>query len=174
MFAENRRLERRPEVLEFLVDNGFEIDYVEDFRDAELDSEFLEGTGSLVLDRTNRVCYAALSDRTHPNLVIEFCEVFDYEPVMFTAFQEKNGTRNTIYHTNIVLSILQDIAIVGLNNIDVEEHQILLNKLKETKKAIIELTTDQVVQFAGNVIELTNDKGDRILGYEYYSLQFSK
>lgn len=163
MFAENRRLERRPEILEFLVDNGFSIDYVEDFRDAELEYEFLEGTGSLVLDRENKVCYAALSERTHPNLVIEFCEVFNFEPIMFTAFHNKEGERQTIYHTNIVMSVLSDLAIVGLDNIDIEERHLVINKLKETNKQIVELSSQQVDSFAGNVLELKNDNGNKFL-----------
>jgi len=163
MFAENRREERRPEILEFLVENGFDIKIVEDFRDAETEFEFLEGTGSLILDRENKICYAALSERTHPNLVIEFCEVFDFHPVMFTAFHIINGERKTIYHTNIVLSVLERLAFVGLDSIDVEEKDELIKNLKKTNKEIIHINPEQVSSFAGNVFEVQNDVGEHFI-----------
>src|SRR5690606_30748468 len=118
MFAENRRRERREEVFHLLEKEGFTIDNVVDYTEAEAEGLFLEGTGSLVLDRVNRKAYCALSPRADEELLIEFCEDFEYTPVIFTAYQTVNGKRKPIYHTNVMMSIGDDFAIICLNSID--------------------------------------------------------
>src|SRR5690606_1619987 len=98
MYAENRRGERREEVLDMLEDEGFKIDNIIDYTEAEQDGFFLEGTGSMILDRTNGKAYCALSPRADEELFIEFCEDFEYTPVIFEAFHHVNGERKLIYH----------------------------------------------------------------------------
>ncbi|MFO7721149.1 MAG: arginine deiminase-related protein, partial [Gillisia sp.] len=102
MFAENRRKERRMEFFEALESRGFKIDEVVDYTQAEEEEIFLEGTGSLILDRVNRKAYCALSPRADEDLFIEFCEDFEYTPVVFNAFQDVAGERKAIYHTNVM------------------------------------------------------------------------
>ena len=99
MFAENRRHERREDILEELEKQGFVIENIVDYTSAEEEHVFLEGTGSLLLDRANNIAYCALSARANEDLFIEFCEDFEYSPVVFSANQTVNGKREAIYHT---------------------------------------------------------------------------
>src|SRR5690606_6097314 len=105
MFAENRRAERREDILDIVEDSGFAIENVTDYTLAEGANMFLEGTGSIVLDRANAKAYCALSPRADEELLIEFCEDFDYAPVIFEAFQTVNGERKLIYHTNVMMCL---------------------------------------------------------------------
>ena len=108
MFAENRRLERREDILDKLEEKGFIINDVIDYSSAEDENIFLEGTGSIVLDRMNGVAYCALSPRADEDLFIEFCEDFEYTPVVFHAYQTVNEKRELIYHTNVMMAITQE------------------------------------------------------------------
>ena len=101
MFAKNRRLERREDILDILEERGFIIDNIMDYTSAEDDDFFLEGTGSILLDRANGKAYCALSPRADEELFIEFCEDFDLNPIIFEAFQTVNEERKLIYHTNV-------------------------------------------------------------------------
>jgi len=112
MYAENRRMERREDVLELIEQKGFKIDRVIDLTEAENQQVYLEGTGSLVLDRENSLAYCALSERSNEELFFEFCEIFGYKPLTFSAFQTVNGERKPIYHTNVVLTIGESFAVV--------------------------------------------------------------
>ena len=161
MFAENRRLERREEILEFLVDDhGFDIEEIEDFTDLEDQNAFMEGTGSLVLDRTNEVVYAALSDRTDEHAVVIFSEIFDMIPVTFTAFQTVKGFRLPIYHTNVMMCVGEKFAAICAECIDdARDRQRVLSKLKETGKEIVLLTEEQLVRFAGNMLQVKSADG---------------
>ena len=103
MFAENRRLERKESVLEAVEAEGFIVKNVVDYTAAETDSLFLEGTGSILLDRVNNKAYCAISDRADEELFIEFCEDFEYTPVVFSAYQTVNDKREKIYHTNVMM-----------------------------------------------------------------------
>ena len=103
MFAENRRHERREDVLNVLEEKGFLIENIIDYTSAEDEDIFLEGTGSVLLDRVNKKAYCALSARADEGLFIEFCEDFEYTPVVFTANQTVNGVRKAIYHTNVMM-----------------------------------------------------------------------
>ncbi|WP_236636740.1 citrulline utilization hydrolase CtlX [Sinomicrobium soli] len=164
MFAENRRLERREEVLEAVEKEGFLIAEVVDYTEAETDGLFLEGTGSMILDRVNRKAYCALSPRADEELFIEFCEDFEYTPVLFTAWQTVNGTRKPIYHTNVMMSVGEDFAVVCTAAIDdKKERKQLVSHLKEDGKEIIEITEDQVNSFAGNMLQLKGGNGSRYL-----------
>lgn len=118
MFAENRRKERRLEYFAKLEEAGFEIKEVIDYTSAEEDDVFLEGTGSLILDRVNQKAYCALSPRADEDLMIEFCEDFEFTPVIFNAFQTVNGKRLPIYHTNVMMCVAEEFAVVCLDTID--------------------------------------------------------
>lgn len=163
MFAENRRRERREEVFDLLEEKGFIIDDVIDYTTAEDEGYFLEGTGSLVLDRVNKIVYCALSPRAEEELVIEFCEDFEYTPVIFTAYQTVAEKRLPIYHTNVMMCIAKDFAVICLDCIDDKsERKNVLKHLKESGKQVIEISEAQVNQFAGNMLEVSDDDGNSI------------
>lgn len=155
MFAENRRLERREEILDVLEDKGFHIENIVDYTSAEEDGFFLEGTGSLVLDRSNAKAYCALSPRSDEELAIEFCEDFDCAPVFFEAFQTVDGERKLIYHTNVMMSIGQAFAVICAESIDdKKERKMVLDNLRTDNKEIILISESQVNSFAGNMLEV--------------------
>lgn len=161
MFAENRRGERREDILDALEEQGFVINDVWDYTSAEEDDLFLEGTGSLLLDRVNEKTYCALSPRADEGLVIEFCEDFEMDPVIFEAFQNVNGERKHIYHTNVMMCLAETFAVICLDCIDdKQEKKIVLNNLKTSGKEVIAITEDQVNNFAGNMLQVkgANDK----------------
>ena len=155
MFAENRRLERREAVLEILEEDGFIIDQVMDYTAAEDSGIFLEGTGSLILDRVHKKAYCALSSRADEELFIEFCEDFEYTPVIFTANQTVNGSRLPIYHTNVMMCLAETFAVICLDSIDdKKERKAVLNHLKEDGKEIIAISEAQMHRFAGNMLQV--------------------
>jgi hypothetical protein len=155
MFAENRRGERREDVLDILEDNGFVINEIMDYTSAEEDGFYLEGTGSIVLDRENGKAYCALSPRADEELFIEFCEDFEYSPVIFEAFQTVNGERKLIYHTNVMMCIGDTFAVICADCIDdKKERKMVLDSLRGDDKEIILITEAQVNNFAGNMLEV--------------------
>jgi hypothetical protein len=155
MFAENRRLERREDVLEELEKKGFLIENIVDYTSAEEEQIFLEATGSIILDRVNKKAYCALSPRADEDLFIEFCEDFEYTPVIFTSNQTVNNERKAIYHTNVMMSIAETFAVVCLSSIDDKsERKNVLKNLKEDKKQVIDITEEQVNNFAGNMLQV--------------------
>lgn len=156
MFAENRRLERREDVFEIIENEGFRInDEITDYTSAEEDGVFLEGTGSMILDRENQKVYAALSPRADEELVIEFCEDNDMHPVIFEAYQTVNGERLPIYHTNVMMSVAETFAILCADSIDdKQERKMVINSLKEDGKEVILITEEQVNHFAGNMLQV--------------------
>ena len=155
MFAENRRFERKESVVEALEEKGFSIKHVVDYTEAEQENLFLEGTGSIILDREYQKAYCALSPRADEQLFIEFCEDFDFFPVIFSAYQTVNQKREKIYHTNVMMCIGSTFAVICLDSIDdKKERKNVINHLKKDNKDIIEITEDQVNQFAGNMLQL--------------------
>ncbi len=161
MFAENRRAERREDILDILEDEGFKINQIVDYTSAEFDNVFLEGTGSLLLDRENGKAYCALSPRADEEVMIEFCEDFELTPVIFEAFQTINGERKLIYHTNVMMCLGDTFAVVCADSIDdKKERKMVLDSLRGDDKEIILISEDQVNNFAGNMLEVkgTNDK----------------
>lgn len=155
MFAENRRRERREDILDMVEEAGFEIENVFDYTEAENEGIFLEGTGAMVLDRIHRKAYCALSPRASEELFIEFCEDFEYTPVIFRAFQKTDGELKPIYHTNVMMALGTTFAIVCLDTIeDKNERKNVLNHLKEDKKEIITISREQVDYYAGNMLEV--------------------
>ncbi len=164
MFAVNRRRERRPEILDYIESLGFEIKNIIDYTAAEADEVFLEGTGSLVLDRSNKKAYCALSPRANEELLIEFCEDFEYTPVIFTAYQTFNGDRLPIYHTNVMMGVGETFVIVCLDCIDdKKERKNLVSHLKNDGKEVITITEQQVDSFAGNVLQVVGSQEKRYL-----------
>jgi hypothetical protein len=164
MFAENRRQERREEILDVLEDKGFVIHNIIDYTSAEEDGFYLEGTGSLLLDRVNAKAYCALSPRADEELFIEFCEDFDYAPVIFEAFQTVDSERKLIYHTNVMMCLGETFAVICSDCIDdKKERKMVLDNLKENGKEIILITEAQMNTFAGNMLEIRGAKDKRYL-----------
>ena len=164
MFAENRRLERREDILDILEEKGFLIDNIMDYTSAEEDNFFLEGTGSILLDRANGKAYCALSPRADEELFIEFCEDFDLNPIIFEAFQTVNGERKLIYHTNVMMCIGETYAVICADSIDdKKERKMVIDSLKGDDKEVIYLTEDQVNNFAGNLLEVKGANDRRYL-----------
>ena len=155
MFAENRRRERREDILDKVEEEGFLIENVYDYTDAEQENIFLEGTGAMVLDRVHRKAYCALSPRADEELFIEFCEDFEYTPVIFKAYQKVDGKQVPIYHTNVMMALGENFAVVCLDTItDKSERKNLLHHLKEDKKEIISISPEQMCQYAGNMLQV--------------------
>ncbi|KGK29368.1 arginine deiminase-related protein [Cellulophaga baltica] len=164
MFAENRRNERREDVLDILEEEGFKINDIVDYTSAEDDDFFLEGTGSICLDRLNKKAYCALSDRADEELFIEFCEDFDYFPVIFTANQSVDGKRMPIYHTNVMMALGETFAIICSDTIDdKKERKSVLDHLHNDGKEIIRITEQQMHQFAGNMLQVLGADNKRYL-----------
>lgn len=164
MFAENRRSERREDILDIVEQNGFELNEIMDYTSAEEDGIFLEGTGSLVLDRENGKAYCALSPRADEELMIEFCEDFEMNPVLFEAYQTVNGERKLIYHTNVMMCIAETFAVICADAIDdKKERKMVVDCLKSDGKEIIYITEDQLTQFAGNMLQVRGADDKRYL-----------
>lgn len=155
MFAKNRREERREDILDIIEENGFLIENVTDYTLAEEADMFLEGTGSILLDRANGKAYCALSPRADEELFIEFCEDQDLAPIIFHSYQTVNGKRELIYHTNVMMCIGEHFAVICADAIDEKvERKLILDSLKSDGKEIITITEDQVNNFAGNMLEV--------------------
>ena len=164
MFAENRRQERREELLDILEEKGFIIENIVDYTSAEEDGYYLEGTGSILLDRANGKAYCALSPRADEELFIEFCEDFDLNPIIFEAFQTVNGERKLIYHTNVMMCLGETYAVICADSIDdKKERKMVLDSLKGDEKEVILITEDQVNNFAGNMLEVKGANDRRYL-----------
>ena len=165
MYAENRRLERREDLFErFQNHNGLNITEIVDFTEFEDHSKYLEGTGSMVLDRHFRVAYAALSERTDRKAFEHFCEVFDYVGVVFSALQTVNEERLPIYHTNVMMCVASHFAILCADTIDDPvERDMVMNMLKDSGKEVILITQEQTQRFAGNMLEVTNTDAQPLL-----------
>jgi hypothetical protein len=161
MLAPNRRLERRTDILDALVRNhGFHLGGVIDLTHREKEDQFLEGTGSLVLDRVNHIAYACLSPRTHAGALAEFSQKLNYEIVAFEAV-DNDGI--PIYHTNVLLSIGRNFAAICLEAILPQYRSKVCATLKATGHFLMELTLQQVSSFAGNMLELSTRDGGHII-----------
>ena len=164
MFAENRRRERRFDLLDLLEEKGFRIDNILDYTSAEEDGLFLEGTGSILKDRVNQKAYCALSERAHEELLIEFCEDFECTPVIFTAYQSVDGERLPIYHTNVMMCMGEKFVVICLDSIDDKaEKKNVLQHLKQDGKEIVPITEAQMHQFAGNMLQVLGKDNERLL-----------
>jgi hypothetical protein len=160
MYSALRRRERRQDIVEELCKH-YRVTDVMDYSAFEDEGCCLEGTGSLVFDHLNNIAYVSLSNRSNPKVIQRFADDFRYEPVTFTSIGS-NG--QPIYHTNVMMCIGTDFAMVGLEMIpDKAERQQVLARLEKTGKEIVELSADQIANFAGNAIELQNKSGEKLL-----------
>ena len=173
MFAKNRRLERRKDILDLLTKKyNFDINSIKDYTDFENKEQYLEGTGSMIFDRENKICYAAISVRTNKQLFLNFCNDFGFKPVIFEANQNVEGKRLPIYHTNVMMCIADKFAIVCLNSIDnVSERNNVKKTIISSGKKIIEISESQKESFAGNMLQLKGDKSYLVMSKKaYYAL----
>jgi hypothetical protein len=164
MFAQNRRAERKLDLLSALQQHG--INYSENisFTEFENESKYLEGTGSMVLDRANGIAYASLSERTHADLVALFCTKMNFTPIIFHAFHTVQNARKPIYHTNVMMCVGSHFAVLCRSCIDNEAERALVEKsLTSSGKEIIYITEEQVNEFAGNMLELKNAAGEKFI-----------
>lgn len=160
MFADNRRLERKPAILKAIAEK-FHIDATLDFSGYEDQKRFLEGTGSMVLDRDNRIAYACLSPRTDKAVLCDFCKKMDHTPEIFTAADDAG---RPIYHTNVMMCIADRYAVIcedAVRNSKEREH--LAATIRASGKTIIPITLEQMNHFAGNMLQVHNEKGERLL-----------
>lgn len=155
MFAKNRQRERRSDVIDMLK-RDFRVSDVIDYSGLEQDGLALEGTGAMVLDHIGRIAFVAKSNRADPVILERFCTHFNYEPVAFDAYDARG---KAVYHTNVLMSVCTEFAMVGLDMIpDPERRQTVIDRLTETGREVIKLSAEQIENFAGNAIELTGDK----------------
>lgn len=160
MYAPNRRQERKPHVIEE-IKKKFTVANEIDLTASENNGVYLEGTGSMVLDRTSKIAYACLSERTNVIVLKNFCEQLGYKPIAFTATDSKGYP---IYHTNVMMCVANQFAVICLESIkDINERNHLVARFKKTGKEIIDISFDQMNHFAGNMLQVENDKGTKIL-----------
>lgn len=160
MYAESRRKEKNKSFIEILKNNGFNHSLLNDYSIYEEDDVFLEGTGSVVLDRTNKVAYCSISKRSDFNLFEKFCQDIGYSPITFKSYDSKGGI---VYHTNVMMSIGDDFILICLNSIiDKEERIKVKESIEKTAKNIIEIDLNQMESFAGNLLQL-GEKGNKII-----------
>jgi hypothetical protein len=164
MCAKSRRRERRPEILDQIQHSGFSISTITDLSYTENQGLYLEGTGSMIFDRANQIAYAARSIRTDENLFNDYCKTIGYQPVVFSSFQTVEQQRLPIYHTNVMMCVADRYAVICLTCIDdLEEREMVRENLEKTGKTIIEISEDQVNQFAGNMLQVENTLGEKFL-----------
>lgn len=160
MFAVNRRNERKDRVIEAIYQN-FDVKRVVDLTWWETENQFLEGTGSMILDRVNKIVYAGRSPRTCEPVLENFCQEMGYRPILFDAVDSRGGL---IYHTNVMMSLGNRFAILCTEAIrDPEQKKIVLDSLEKTGKRIIDLTLDQIDHYAGNMLRLNTTDGKEVL-----------
>jgi hypothetical protein len=160
MFAKNRRLERKPNILD-LITRKFSIHKTIDLSFYENQHKYLEGTGSMVLDRDNRIAYACLSPRTDKELLLKFCEKMNYSAVPFHA-NDQNGS--AIYHTNVMMCVADRFVVICLKSIhDKKEREEIIDTINRFSKEIIEIDLDQMNRFAGNMLQVQNQRGKKFI-----------
>lgn len=168
MMASNRRTERRADILGSLSsDHGFRIERTVDLSSFEAEEKYLEGTGSIVLDRANHIAYACLSARTDADLLGEFARRMDYELVVFDATGEDGAA---IYHTNVMLCIGVDFAVICSASIKQEQRGAVLGRLRATGHEVVDISHAQMARFAGNMLELKSASGGRVLAMSSQAL----
>lgn len=160
MFAQNRRMERKPTVLSAIAEK-FSILQTHDFTSNEDRNLFLEGTGSMVLDRENKIAYACLSPRTDVKVLEQFCATMNYSPVAFTSVDIAG---DPIYHTNVMMCVADEYVIICLESVkDPKEKEMVVSQIHTTGKKIIEISFDQMNHFAGNMLQVHNNKEQKFL-----------
>ena len=164
MFAPNRRVERRMDILETLKNEGFSIEEIDDLSHFENHEKFLEGTGSMIFDHDHKIAYGSVSLRLDEELFRQFCAKFGFTPVVFHSYQNAGDERLPIYHTNVMMCVADQFVVICLECIDDElEREKVQEVIKSTGKEIIEISEDQMQQFAGNMLQVQNDEGKKFL-----------
>ncbi|HEY6503401.1 MAG TPA: arginine deiminase-related protein [Chitinophagaceae bacterium] len=160
MYAVNRRAERKQHVLDKIAEK-FSIDKKIDLTGYEKENIFLEGTGSMVLDRENKIAYACLSPRTNEKVLSDFCKQMGYTACLFHA---TDGKGQDIYHTNVMMCVADRYVVICFDSIrDKNEKEHVTNTIKQTGKEIIEISLNQMNRFAGNMLQVENNKGEKLL-----------
>jgi hypothetical protein len=160
MFAPMRRLERQPQIVQ-QIENQFVINKKIALESSEADHLFLEGTGSMIFDRPNKIVYACLSPRTNSTILDRFCAATGFEKIEFTSV---DGNRQEIYHTNVMMALGETFCVICLDTIRNEsERALVIQTLEDTEKEIIDISIAQMNRFAGNMLQVRNDKGDTFL-----------
>ncbi|WP_312819358.1 citrulline utilization hydrolase CtlX [Kaistella carnis] len=164
MFAPNRRVERRADILDTVRNEGFKISEINDLSSPENEDKFLEGTGSMIFDHDHKIAYGSVSLRLDEELFRDFCDQFGYTPVVFHSFQNVGNQRLPIYHTNVMMCVAEQFVVICLDCIDDElEREKVQEVIKSTEKEIIEISEDQMHQFAGNMLQVQNEEGTQFL-----------
>ena len=160
MFAPNRRLERKEGVINFLMTN-FKFKRVVDLTDFEKKGVFLEGTGSMILDRDSCIAFACRSQRTDEEVLEQFCDELEYDYLIFDAC---DSAGKPIYHTNVMMCIGTAFAVVCLDAVnDIDQREDLIGLIEESDKAVIEISLEQMEEFAGNMLEVRGKEGELLL-----------
>ena len=164
MFASNRRVERREDIIETIKNEGFSVSEIDDWSLPEVQGHYLEGTGSMIFDHDYKIAYGSVSLRLDENLFKEFCEKYGFKPVVFHSYQTVENERLPIYHTNVMMCVADQFVVICLDCIDDElEREKIQEVIKSTNKEIIEISEDQLQQFAGNMLQVQNDQGEKFL-----------
>lgn len=164
MFAENRRTERRTDIMDRISAAGFKISTIKDYTHFENENKFLEGTGSMILDHVHRIAYGSVSVRLNEEIFRKWCTEFGYQPIIFHSKQNVNDQRLAIYHTNTMMCVGTEYVVIGLDTIDdKEERELVVDTINKCGKEIIEITEEQVHKFAGNMLEVVGEGGKRFL-----------
>ena len=162
MEAENRRLERRLDIIETLKEeHGFDVKKIIDMSYLEDKQEYLEGTGSMILDHVNKIAYACLSSRTHKNALLDFSKKMGFSPIPFCA---KDALGSDVYHTNVIMSLGEKVAVLCEDAIPVDsEKKQLKDSLQSTGHEIVTISLDQMTSFAGNVLEVISSSDEHLM-----------
>lgn len=164
MFASNRRVERREDIIESIREQGFEVVEVDDWSFSETQGHFLEGTGSMIFDHDNKIAYGSVSLRLDEKLFREFCTKYGFTPVVFHSFQTVGTERLPIYHTNVMMCVADKFVVICLDCIDDElEREKVVETIKGSGKEVIEISEEQMQQFAGNMLQVQNKGGNKFL-----------
>lgn len=161
----NRRLEKNLEVFQIVKKEwGREYSKIIDYSHFEQENTFLEGTGSLVLDRKNRLAFASLSERTNLKVLEKFCTDLDFKAIIFHSFQDPKNQSFPIYHTNVMMSIGEEFVLIALETIpNSKEKKQVIESIENTQKTIVEISAKQVQDFAGNILQVKNKAGKKFI-----------
>lgn len=163
MFAENRRLERREDIINQIKEK-FDVTEIIDYSKIENEDKYLEGTGSMIFDHDNKIAYGSVSLRLDEELFRKFCAEFGFTPVVFHSYQTAGEERLPIYHTNVMMCVADKFVVICLDCIDDEtERQNVIDSIKNSGKELIEISEDQMQNFAGNMLQVQNKNGEKFL-----------
>lgn len=164
MFASNRRVERREDIIETIKKSGFKVSEIDDWSLPEIQGHFLEGTGSMIFDHDHQLAYGSVSLRLDEKLFRDFCEKYGFKPVVFHSYQTVGEERLPIYHTNVMMCVADKFVVICLDCIDNrEERNNVVETIQNSGKEIIEISEDQMQQFAGNMLQVHNKNNEKFL-----------